>query len=162
MGTPAWAKDHSTRPEQSNEAGPSAPHAWGRPCLLSAARSAAVSCAVLRPPLPPASDGGAPAWAAAAKVTSGSTAAPRGRMALIRAVSAVTLAGGALTTIAFEAGMPSERATESETTASTPPLPPARRAGGGAGRGARAAERQPVQGAHGVGHGHAAAGHALP
>ena len=44
-------------------------------------------------------------------------------MALIRAVSAVTLAGGALITIALEAGMPSERATESETTASTPPMP---------------------------------------
>src|SRR5579859_3038629 len=37
--------------------------------------------------------------------------------------SAATLAGGALTTMAFPAGIPSDRATESETTASTPPIP---------------------------------------
>ena len=56
-------------------------------------------------------------------VTNGSTAAPRGRTALIRAVSEATLSGGALTTIAFLAGTPSDLATESDTTASTPPIP---------------------------------------
>ena len=33
------------------------------------------------------------------------------------------LAGGALTTMALAAGMPSDRATTSDTTASTPPMP---------------------------------------
>ena len=56
-------------------------------------------------------------------VTSGSTAAPGGRTSLIRAASAATLAGGALTTIAFRAGTPSDLAVESDTTASTPPIP---------------------------------------
>ena len=56
-------------------------------------------------------------------VTSGSTAAPRGRMSLIRAASAAALAGGALTMIAFPAGTPSDLAVESDTTASTPPIP---------------------------------------
>src|SRR5580693_5937504 len=123
MTTPAWANDHWTSPEQSNELGPAAPHTYGRPCLLSAARSAVVSCAAVGPP-PDASDAGTPAWdGAVVRVTSGSTPAPRGRMAWIWVASAVTLAGGALITMAFEAGMPSDRATESETTASTPPMP---------------------------------------
>ena len=42
---------------------------------------------------------------------------------MIRAARAATLAGGALTTIAFPAGTPSDRAVESDTTASTPPIP---------------------------------------
>ena len=38
-------------------------------------------------------------------------------------MSEATLDGGALTTIAFLAGAPSDLATESDTTASTPPMP---------------------------------------
>ena len=37
MMMPARANDHRTSPEQSNERGPSAPHTYGRPRLLSAA-----------------------------------------------------------------------------------------------------------------------------
>ena len=101
-------------------------------------------------------------------VTSGSTDAPRGRTALILVASEATWSGGALTTIAFLAGIPSERATESDTTASTPPMPTVPNATTGsrcslpAGHGDRRAEGQLVQGAHGVGHGDAAGGDALP
>ena len=56
-------------------------------------------------------------------MSSGSTEAPFGSTALILAAIEGTLAGGALTTRAFLAGTPSEAATESETTASTPPIP---------------------------------------
>src|SRR5205809_2479486 len=111
MLTPAWAKDHSTRPEQSKEDGPAAPHTYGRPRLLSAAFSAAVSWAALI--APPTAEvpgmvptgGGAPGRVTS--VISGSTDAPCGSTALIRAASAATLAGGALTTRAFLAGIPS-------------------------------------------------------
>src|SRR5271166_1883742 len=127
MLTPAWANAHWTRPEQSNAVGPAAPHTYGRPRLLSAARNAAVSCAaVMASPLTAAPDEAVPANDPPGRVTtvtSGSTAAPRGRTALIRAASAATLAGGALTTIALPAGTPSDRAVESDTTASTPPIP---------------------------------------
>ena len=64
--------------------------------------------------------------------------------------------------------MPSDRATESDTTASTPPMPTVPNATTGScfglrpGDRDRAAQRQLVQGAHGVGHGDAAAGDALP
>src|SRR5690242_15849957 len=127
MLMPAWAKDHSTRPEQSKEDGPAAPHTYGRPRLLSAAFSAVASwAAVMAPPLAaepgtvPTGDG---APGRVTSVTSGSTDAPRGRTALILVASEATWAGGALTTSAFLAGIPSERATESDTTASTPPMP---------------------------------------
>src|SRR5205807_639183 len=120
MLTPAWAKDHSTRPEQSKEDGPAAPHTYGRPRLLSAARSATVSwAAVIAPPaaeVPGMAPTGAGPPGRVTSVTSGSTDAPRGRTALIRAASEATRSGGALTTSAFLAGIPSERATESETT----------------------------------------------
>ena len=55
--------------------------------------------------------------------TSGAIAACRGSSFLIRFISVFRSACGALITIALLAGIPSERATVSETTASTPPIP---------------------------------------
>jgi len=98
------------------------------PRRLSAACTIAVNCAldIDAPPAVPES----PTWEVTVlpvplttQVTSGSTPAPRGRNFSILAVSAVTSAGLALTTMAFEDGIPSDRATESETTASTPAMP---------------------------------------
>ena len=64
-----------------------------------------------------------PADALVTCVTSGSTAAPRGRSRLIRPASDARLEGGALMTMALAAGTPSDLAVESDTTASTPPMP---------------------------------------
>ena len=81
----------------------------------------------MAPPLIAAPDGMVPTAGGppgrVTSVTSASTAAPRGRTSLICTVSAATLAGGALMTIAFAAGTPSDLAVESDTTASTPPIP---------------------------------------
>ena len=87
---------------------------------------------------------------------------------MIRAASDVTLAGDALMTMAFPAGTPSDLAVESETTASTPPMPTVPNATTGSRCCVRpaavtvAAQRELVQGAHGVGDRDAAVGHALP
>src|SRR5918997_3147636 len=40
---PACSKDHFTSPEQSNVFGPSLPHTYAEPCLLSAARVASMA-----------------------------------------------------------------------------------------------------------------------
>ena len=91
--------------------------------MVSAARPLAVALAEV----PVATD--APACPAAAGVpradvvTSGSTTAPRGISALICRTSEATRSCGALTTIAFPAGKPSNWATVREITASTPPIP---------------------------------------
>ena len=83
MLMPAWANDHWTRPEQSKEVGPAAPHTYGRPRLLSAAFSAAVSwAAVMAPPLtvvPGMVPTGAGPPGRVTSVTSGSTDAPLGQ-----------------------------------------------------------------------------------
>ena len=55
--------------------------------------------------------------------TSAAMAAPRGSTFWICRISELSSACGALITMALSAGMPSERATLSETTASTPPIP---------------------------------------
>src|SRR5690348_18402747 len=127
MVMPAWANDHWTRPEQSNEPGPVAPHTYGRPFLLSAARSASVSWDALTPPRPSAALGAVPTGDVrpdrVTSVTRASTPAPLGRTALILAVSEATLDGGALTTMAFPAGTPSDLATVSDITASSPTRP---------------------------------------
>src|SRR5690348_11880959 len=126
MLMPAWAKDHSTRPEQSKEDGPAPPHTYGRPRLLSAARSAVVSWAAVSAP-PGGVPGTIPTGDAppgrVTSVTSGSTDAPFGSTALILAAIAGTLAGGELTTRAFLAGTPSEAGTGPDTTASRPRWP---------------------------------------
>src|ERR1700733_8553757 len=108
MTTPAWAKDHCTRPEQSNEVGPAAPHTYGMPSLLAAASSMAVTWLVVSPV--PETDAGAvpvasPAVPGLAVVdaTSGSTSAPLGTTDLIFAISEATVACGALTTMALPA-----------------------------------------------------------
>jgi hypothetical protein len=59
----------------------------------------------------------------AAVLTSGSTSAPCGILALILRTSEASFACGALIMIALPIGKPSERATWAETTASTPPMP---------------------------------------
>src|ERR1700728_4324034 len=130
MTTPARANDHCTRPEQSKSVGPSPPHTYGMPSLLSAASRNATTSALVRP----GPSAAAPAIPAAPPVsarpdeadsaTSDATAAFRGSSFLICFISVLRSACGALITIALSAGIPSERATASETTASTPPTPP--------------------------------------
>ncbi len=56
-------------------------------------------------------------------VTSAATAVLAGASLLILGISRSSLACGALMTIAFADGRPSDLATASETTASTPPMP---------------------------------------
>ncbi len=74
----------------------------------------------------PAVDPATPASAGrplGAVLTRGSTSAVRGTRALIRLTRVATRSPGALTSTAFPAGKPRDRATWSETTASTPPMP---------------------------------------
>src|SRR5204862_45284 len=99
MLMPAWAKDHSTRPEQSKEDGPAAPHTYGRPRLLSAARSALVSWAAVNAPpprVPGTSPTGDPPPGRLTPVPSGSPDPPFGSPALIPAASQGALARGAV------------------------------------------------------------------
>src|SRR5215831_6910962 len=127
MTTPAWANDHCTSPEQSKDFGPLAPHMYGMPSRLSAARSMVRSTAEeARPPVTGTTEpagalpffGALPIW-----TTSCWTWAACGMSFLILWVSLVSLALGALITIALPAGNPSDRATSLVMTASTPPMP---------------------------------------
>src|SRR6266567_5136470 len=130
MTMPACAIDHCTRPEQSNCVGPAPPQTYGVPSrLFAAARNLATSSGVRpRPwPTPTSAAPAAPVVTVVVPtttwVTSGATAVPAGASLLILAISRPSLVCGALTTIAFADGRPSDRATASETTASTPPMP---------------------------------------
>src|SRR5262252_8958123 len=130
MVTPACRIDHCTRPEQSKMNGPAPPHTYGSPTLLSAAVRNRTSLAVGRPtpwlagmsiaPAAPllTTDPDVITW-----VTSAATAVPAGASFLIRAVSRSSLACGALITIAFDRGRPSDEATLRDMTSPTPPIP---------------------------------------
>src|SRR5690242_6692937 len=134
MTTPAWANDHCTSPEQSNEFGPFAPQTYGMPSRLSAASSMARSTGEeTRPPVTGTTDpadalpvaGELPAAGVRGTWTTiCSTWAACGMSFLILWVSVANLAlDSALITSALPTGNPSDRATWSVMTASTPPMP---------------------------------------
>src|SRR5215469_16675295 len=130
MTIPAWRIDHWTRPEQSNTLGPAPPHTYGRPTLLSAAVRNDLTCATVIPgpvaevrPRAPADPWVTGSPRAGAWPTSGATEAPSGSASLTLRIKTLRVACGALMTIAFPAGMPSDLATVSDTTASTPLMP---------------------------------------
>jgi len=75
------------------------------------------------PAAPAAASSAGPVTPGAACATSCATPAPCGSRALTRAVSWTRDVSGALITMALLAGMPRERATPSETTASAPAMP---------------------------------------
>src|SRR5262252_5522836 len=134
MTTPAWANDHCTSPEQSKDVGPFEPQTYGMPSRLSAASSMVRSTGEeTRPPVTGTTEpaGALPvvgelpvAGVRGTWTTSCSTWAACGMSFLILWVSVVNLAlDAALITSALPTGNPSDRATRSVMTASTPPMP---------------------------------------
>src|SRR5450755_4930064 len=115
MVTPARANDHCTRPEQSNDVGPAAPHTYGILWRLRAALSMVMISLRPAPALPPETPDTPAAVAsvvvapAVTCVMSGSAAAWCGMIRFTAVAREARLACGALITMALAAGIPRER-----------------------------------------------------